>query len=302
MTEGPYHRPVLLRESVDALAVRPEGVYVDATFGGGGHSRAILERLGPNGLLFGFDQDEDAAKNVPDDDRFELVKANFRDLKRYLKFYGYKQVDGILADLGVSSHQLDEAERGFSYRFAADLDMRMDRGASPTTAASILNTYTATDLQRVLGEYGEVRNARTLANALVDARALVPFRKSEDLNRLLDTLSMGNKTRYFSQVYQALRIEANDEMGALEALFAAALDVLPEGGRLVVISYHSLEDRMTKHFMKSGNVLGEPEKDFYGNISRPFKLLTKGAVLPSDLETKENPRARSAKMRVAERI
>lgn len=294
--------PVLAHECVEALNLRPGGVYVDVTFGGGGHSRLILEHAKDMDLkLFGFDQDEEARANALPDDRFTFVAANFRHLRNHLRLYGITQIDGLLADLGVSSHQFNQAERGFSYRFNADLDMRMGKTAD-RTAADIVNNYEADDLQKVLGEYGEVRNARTLAQAIAEARERQPIVSIQDFLDVCDPLVRGTRPRYLAQVFQALRIEVNDEIGALTDLLATATDLLiPQHGRLVVISYHSLEDRITKNFLKTGNAKGEMIKDFYGNIDRPYKILTKKPVLPPADELQRNSRARSAKMRVGER-
>ncbi|MEL6356008.1 MAG: 16S rRNA (cytosine(1402)-N(4))-methyltransferase RsmH [Bacteroidota bacterium] len=297
-----YHVPVMADECVEQLQLRPGGIYVDVTFGGGGHSRLILERAGDDPIqLFGFDQDEDAKANALPDDRFTFVAANFRLLKRFLRLYGVQQIDGLLADLGVSSHQFDQAERGFSFRFDADLDMRMSRTAD-RSAADVVNHYSPEDLQAVLGEFGEVRNAKTLAIALAKAREEQPLRTINDLLRVVDPYVRGQRPRYLAQVFQALRIEVNDEMGALRELFTQATELLRPGGRLVVLSYHSLEDRMTKNFLRSGNAEGEVKKDFYGNIDRPYKVLTRKPILPSATEIEQNPRARSAKLRVGERI
>lgn len=296
-----YHEPVLAQASVDVLNIKPGGIYVDVTFGGGGHSQLILEQLGPDGRLFGFDQDADAKNNAIDDPRFQFVPSNFRYLKRFLRLYKVLKVDGILADLGVSSHQLDVAERGFSYRFDAELDMRMNQ-EQEVSAATILAEYSAGDLQEVLGRYGEVRNARTLAQRIVEERKVRSIRTIQDLLSVVDPVIRGQRLRYLSQVFQALRIEVNDEMGALEDFLAQSIEVLDDGGRLSVITYHSLEDRLVKNYLKAGNAEGTYEKDFYGNIYRPFKVLTKKAVLPTEQEIKENSRARSAKLRVGERI
>ncbi len=294
-----YHLPALASESIEGLNINPDGIYVDATFGGGGHAALILKELGDKGRLIGFDQDEDAAANAPNDPRFTFVKANFRDLKRFLRLHGASKVHGILADLGVSSHQLDEASRGFSYRFKAELDMRMN-AAEKRTAADVINHTDEAGLLRIFGEYGEVRNARTLAAAIVQERKTRPIRSIEDFVAMLDPLVRGQRQRYLSQVFQALRIEVNDEMGALADFLKQSQEVLHPGGRLAVISYHSLEDRMVKNFFKTGNVDGKLEQDFYGNIHRPFTLISKKAILPSEKEVRENPRARSAKLRVAE--
>ncbi len=295
-----YHKPVLLQPCIDGLNIRKDGIYVDVTFGGGGHSKRILEELGETGKLYGFDQDEDAEQNIPDDGRFTLIRHNFRHLKRFLKLDGIKQVDGVLADLGVSSHQLDVPERGFSYRFSAELDMRMNQQGNQT-AADILNTYTAGELQQVLGQYGEVRNARTLAQALVRFRGGRKFQTTSDLVSVAESLSRGNRAKYLAQVFQALRIEVNEEMQTLKEMLEQSLEILKPGGRLVVMSYHSLEDRLVKNFMRNGNFDKEPVKDFYGNIHRPFKLITRKAVVANEEEVKENNRARSAKLRIAEK-
>ncbi|MBK7872714.1 MAG: 16S rRNA (cytosine(1402)-N(4))-methyltransferase RsmH [Saprospiraceae bacterium] len=295
-----YHLPVLAKESIEMLEIKPDGTYVDATFGGGGHSKLILERLGDKGRLFGFDQDEDALPNVLDDKRFEFIHNNFRYLKRFLKLHGVKEVEGILADLGVSSHQLDEASRGFSYRFDAELDMRMNQQGE-RSAADVVNTYTAEDLQRVFSDYGEVRNARTLAQRIVEERKTREIRTIADFLAIIEPLIRGQRLRYLSQVFQALRIEVNDEMGALQEFLEQSLEVLKFGGRLVIITYHSIEDRIVKNFLKTGNVEGEVKKDFYGNIDRPFIVITKNAIEPSAAEINENPRARSARLRVGEK-
>ena len=295
-----YHDPVLLKESINALNIKEDGVYVDATYGGGGHSHLILKKLGAKGHLFGFDQDEDVLPNVSENERFTFIHHNFKYLKRFLKLNGVAQVDGILADLGVSSYQLNQADRGFSYRFDADLDMRMNQQGE-LTAADILNDYDSESLQNVFSLYGEVRNAKTLANAIVAAREKRAIQSINDFMQILKPLIRGNRNRYLAQVFQALRIEVNDEIGALKTFLKAALEVLKPGGRLVVIAYHSLEDRLVKHFFRSGNFEGELVKDFYGNIERPFKIISKKAIIPSEEEIKNNPRARSAKMRVAEK-
>lgn len=276
-------------------------MYVDVTFGGGGHSRAILERLNENGKLLAFDQDADAAQNVWNDPRLTFIPQNFEHLKRYLKLNHLTQVDGILADLGVSSYQFDTAERGFSTRFNAALDMRMDQD-SKLTAADVLNNYDAVELQRVFGEYGEVRNARTLAHAIVGARTVVPMNTTADLLAIADPLSMGNVNRYMAQVFQALRIEVNKEMEVLEAFLQDATDSLKPGGRLVVISYHSLEDRLVKNYIRAGNASGEPDRDVFGKAEIPLKAITKKPVEADAEELKINPRSRSARMRVAVKV
>lgn len=296
-----YHLPVLYQESLDNLNIEKNGIYVDATFGGGGHTKGILERLGDDGKVYGFDQDPDAAKNAIEDSKFQFVKSNFQFLKNYLKLYGVKEVDGILADLGVSSHQLDQAERGFSYRFEADLDMRMNYQGGKS-AAEVLNEYSQDDLQEVFSRYGEIRNSKTLAMAIINARLVKKIERNEDFLAILGDCIRGQRNRYLAQVYQALRIEVNDEMKVLSEFLIQASEVLKPGGRLVIISYHSLEDRLVKNVLKTGNDKGVVEKDFFGNIHRPFKIISKKPILPTEEEIKINPRARSAKMRVGEKI
>ena len=298
-----YHLPVLATASIEALAVKRDGHYVDATFGGGGHSRLILDRLGPDGKLYAFDQDADALANVPDDERLVFNHHNFRYLKRFLRLHGQRpgSIDGLLADLGVSSHQFDEAERGFSFRFDAPLDMRMNQQGD-TTAADLLATYSADELQRLFSRYGEVRNAKTLARAIVEARRDGPPTTIGAFLDLLGPLIRGSRNRYLAQVFQALRMEVNEEEQVLEELLQGAWEMLRPGGRLVVLSYHSIEDRLVKNFLKTGNAAGEVARDWYGNIRRPYKLLTKKAVVPSETEIARNPRARSAKLRVAEKL
>ncbi|MEM9920055.1 MAG: 16S rRNA (cytosine(1402)-N(4))-methyltransferase RsmH [Bacteroidota bacterium] len=297
-----YHVPVLLQESIDALVANKDGIYVDATFGGGGHSKVILDTISAKGHLYAFDQDSDVLENlISENEHFTFIQHNFRFLKRFLRLHGVRQVDGILADLGVSSHQLDSPERGFSHRFDTELDMRMNRDGG-TTAAQLINTERAERLQQLFSDYGEVRNARSLANAIVEARRLKEIRTVGELIMVMEPLIRGNRQRYLSQVFQALRIEVNEEMQALTDFLEGALEVLRPGGRLVVISYHSLEDRLVKRFLKSGNVDGTVVKDFYGNIDRPFKLITRKSVMASDEEVRQNPRARSARLRVAEKI
>ncbi len=297
----PYHVPVLADESIGLLNIRPGGSYVDVTFGGGGHSRLLLEKLGPDGRLFAFDQDEDARANLPEDPRLTFVASNFRDLRNYLRLYGVSSIDGLLADLGVSSHQFDEAERGFSYRFEAPLDMRMHQQGNAPTAADLLREITADELQYVLGEFGEVRNARTLAHALVEARANRPLHTIGDLLAVVDPLVRGQRHRYLAQLFQALRIAVNDEMGALREMLEQATELLAPGGRLVVISYHSLEDRMVKNVLRTGDPDGEVQQDFYGNIFRPYRILTKKPIVPDETEIARNSRARSARLRAGER-
>ncbi len=302
MGDYDYHEPVLLDESIQALEITENGVYVDATFGGGGHANRILEALGPEGRLLAFDQDEAAVANVPEDSRLTFIPHNFRHLERFTLFSGVKEVDGILADLGVSSHQFDQPERGFSYRFPQmALDMRMNT-TSGRTAADLLNQMDPVGLQKILGEYGEVRNARTVAEAVIRFRSQRPFKLVGDLLEVLQPLVRGERHRYLAQVFQALRIAVNEEMEALQEMLEGALNVLKPGGLLVVLTYHSLEDRMVKRFMRSGNLSGEPEKDFYGNIKRPFEVLTKNPVIPESEELERNTRAHSAKMRVARKV
>lgn len=293
-----YHVPVMAGESIDALAIQPDGIYIDATFGGGGHSALILQALGDKGRLLGFDQDGDALQNVPEDDRFTFVQHNFRFIKRFLRLYRIEKVDGILADLGVSSFQLDEGSRGFSYRFDTQLDMRMNQEVGDT-AATVLANYGERELVQMFSEFGEVRNSKTLAARIVEARRDQPLQTVGDFLALLEPLIKGQRLRYLSQVFQALRIEVNDEMGALEDFLKQSLEVLKPSGRLAIITYHSIEDRMVKRFLKAGNLTGEPEKDFYGNIHRPFDLISKRAILPQEEELRSNPRSRSAKLRVA---
>jgi 16S rRNA (cytosine1402-N4)-methyltransferase len=300
MTESPYHIPVMLAQCTEGMAIDPNGIYVDVTFGGGGHSRAILAKL-DQGHLYGFDQDADAEANIPESDKFTFVAANFRDLKKYLRLHKVTKVDGILADLGISSHQIDKPSRGFSTRFSGELDMRMDQGAE-ISAKEVLNTYDEGKLHKILGIYGEIKNAKTLAQAIVSERASAPFETTEGFTTFLKKYApRGKDFKYYAQVFQALRIEVNDEMGALEDLLTNALEVLKPGGRLVVMSYHSLEDRLVKNLMIKGKFHGEVEKDFYGNLIRPLEPLTRGAVVADEAEVAANPRARSAKLRIAKR-
>lgn len=293
-----YHNPVLLKETVDGLAIKPDGVYVDVTFGGGGHSKEILKRLGENGKLFGFDQDPDAQKNAFDDDRFVLIPENFRYIKRFLRFYGVQKVDGVLADLGVSSHQFDEADRGFSTRFDGVLDMRMNQ-QDEISAYKVVNTYEEEALGNVLFNYGELRNARALAKAIVSARMEKPVKTTEDLKVVLKQfLPKAKEHKIFAQIFQAIRIEVNQEIEVLKEFLEQIPELLNDGGRLSVISYHSLEDRLVKRFIRNGMFDGEPEKDFYGNVSVPLKKVGK-MIVPTAEEIKLNNRARSAKLRVA---
>lgn len=299
-----YHNPVMLRECIEGLAIKADGIYVDITFGGGGHSREILNHLGEKGKLFAFDQDDDARKNAEDIDNrsFTFIQTNFRNLKKYLRLQGVKKVDGILGDLGVSSHQINTAERGFSTRFDGPLDMRMNR-QQKISAADVLNTYEERELHRVLGQYGEVRNAKTLANALCTERQRQPFQTIEQLLAVLRKFApRGKENRYFAQVFQGIRIEVNEEMKALEEMLVQSAEVLNENGRLVIMSYHSLEDRPVKNFINKGIFFGEPEKDLYGNVDKPFRAITRKPITASDNEINENNRARSAKLRIAEKI
>ena len=292
----------MLQECLEGLAIKPDGIYVDVTFGGGGHSKAILRQL-VDGKLYAFDQDEQARANAEDIDKrsFTLIASNFRYMKRYLKMHGVTQVDGILADLGVSSHQIDDPTRGFSTRFDADLDMRMDLSGS-ISAQMVVNTYSENDLHRILGMYGEVRNAKTLASAIVSERINKPIDTVADLKKILDRYAKrGKEFRYYAQVFQAIRIEVNEEMKALEEMLEQTAEVLKEGGRLVVMSYHSLEDRMVKNFINKGKIHGDVEKDFYGNVLKPLASVTRKPVVATDEEIKENNRARSAKLRIAEK-
>ncbi|CAM1369442.1 S-adenosyl-dependent methyltransferase activity on membrane-located substrates [Tenacibaculum soleae] len=293
-----YHSPVLLKESVDALNIKEDGVYVDVTFGGGGHSREILSRLGEKGRLFAFDQDPDAQQNKIDDDRFVLIGENFRFITRFLRFYGVRKVDGVLADLGVSSHQFDEAERGFSTRFDADLDMRMDQ-KSDLSAKKIINTYSEEKLADVLFLYGELRNARALSKKIVEAREVEQVETSFQLKEVLKQfLPQAKEHKILAQIFQAVRIEVNQELEVLKEFLEQMPGLLTEEGRLSVISYHSLEDRLVKRFIRTGLFSGEPEKDFYGNISVPLKKIGK-MIIPTQEEIKTNNRARSAKLRIA---
>lgn len=296
-----YHNPVLLKETVDGLAIKGDGVYVDVTFGGGGHSREILSRLGPKGRLLAFDQDKDALENTIDDERFTLINENFRFIKRFLRFHGARKVDGILGDFGVSSHQFDVAERGFSTRFESKLDMRMNQQSS-LSAHQVVNEYEEKQLREVLYNYGELRNAPKIAKTMVSARKEGVIESSEKLKEILKPfLPMGKEHKILAQIYQAIRIEVNQEIEALKEFLLQTEELLDKGGRLSLISYHSLEDRLVKRYIRSGMFEGEPEKDFYGNISVPFKKVG-GLIVPTFEEIKKNNRARSAKLRVAKRI
>jgi 16S rRNA (cytosine1402-N4)-methyltransferase len=301
MTES-YHVPVLLNEVIEHLNIQPDGTYVDCTFGGGGHSRAILERLGKNGRLIAFDQDDDAKRNVPDDDRVTFVPHNFRHIQRFLRLHGVDKVDGILADLGVSSHQFDEGSRGFSIRFEADLDMRMDQRQTKT-AADVLNTYSEKELHKLFEQYGEVTNAKTLAKKIAEVRAHSPLKTIETFKNAVGGIVKGNPNKYFAQVFQALRIEVNDELGALKELLEQSPAVLKDGGRIAVITFHSLEDRLVKTFYKKGSFEEEIEHPFETTVTKSqLRQVTKKPVEAGKDEMKKNPRSRSAKLRVAEKI
>lgn len=296
-----YHNPVLLMETVDGLDIKPDGVYVDVTFGGGGHSKEILKRLGPNGRLFGFDQDEDALANALDDGRFTLINENFRFIKRFLRFHNVKSVDGILADLGVSSHQFDVAERGFSTRFDAELDMRMSQ-KNDLSAYRVVNEYDEANLRRVFYDYGELKNAPAIARVILESREIEEIKNTEQLKTVLSRFLPAHKShKILAQMYQAIRIEVNQEMDVLKEFLEQSLEILKPGGRLSVISYHSLEDRLVKRYIKNGMFEGEPERDFFGNFSVPFKTIGK-LIVPNDAEIRINNRARSAKLRIAEKI
>ena len=300
MMKMEYHNPVLLKESVDGLDIKPDGIYVDVTFGGGGHSKEILSRLGPNGRLYAFDQDEDALANSIDDERFVLINENFRFIKRFLRFHNVKSVDGILGDLGVSSHQFDVAERGFSTRFEGELDMRMSQ-KQDLNAYKVVNEYDEENLRRVFLDYGELKNAPVIARVIIEARDFEPIRNTEQLKVVLGRFLQAHKShKILAQMYQAIRIEVNQEMEVLKEFLEQSLEILKPGGRLSVISYHSLEDRLVKRIMKNGMFEGEPERDFFGNFSVPFKTIGK-LIVPDFQEIKSNNRARSAKLRIAEK-
>lgn len=296
-----YHNPVLLHPTVDGLAIKADGIYVDVTFGGGGHSKAMLQQLGPEGKLFAFDQDEDALANALYDDRFTLIHENFRYIKRFLRFHNIKSVDGILADLGVSSHQFDVAERGFSTRFDAELDMRMSK-RTELSAYKVVNEYDVENLTRVFYDYGELKNAPALARTIIEVREYELIKNTAQLKDVLSRFLPAHKShKILAQIYQAIRIEVNQEMEVLKEFLTQSLEILNPGGRLSVISYHSLEDRLVKRFMKNGLFEGEPERDFFGNFTVPFKTIGK-LIVPDMQEIKTNNRARSAKLRIAEKI
>lgn len=302
MSEGPvYHIPVLLHPSVDGMNIQPGGIYVDVTFGGGGHSREILRRMDDTARLYSFDQDEDAEKNIVDDPRFTFVRSNFRYLRNFLRYYHHEQVDAILADLGVSSHHFDDSERGFSFRFEGKLDMRMNK-RSGLTAADVVNTYSEERLADLFYLYGELKNSRKLAATLVKARASAPLTTIEEFLAVVKPLfGREREKKELAKVFQALRIEVNQEMEALKEMLSAAVRVLKPGGRLVVITYHSLEDRLVKNLMKTGNTEGRVVKDFFGRVETPFRLVTNKVIVPDEAEQQRNPRSRSAKLRIAER-
>lgn len=296
-----YHNPVLLKESVDGLAIEENGVYVDVTFGGGGHSKEILKQLGPDGKLFAFDQDEEAMGNALSDSRFTLINENFRYITQFLKFYGIRKVNGVLADFGVSSHQFDKAERGFSTRFDALLDMRMSQ-KNTVSAYDVVNSYAYDDLRKVLFVYGDLRNANAMAKVVIAQREANPIKTTQQLKEVLrQFLPASKEHKILAQIYQAIRIEVNQEIAVIEEFLMQTPDLIVGGGRLSVISYHSLEDRLVKRFIRAGKFEGEPEKDFYGNIEVPFKKVG-GLIVPTAQEVAKNNRARSAKLRIAERI
>jgi 16S rRNA (cytosine1402-N4)-methyltransferase len=296
-----YHTPVLLNEAVEGLDIKPDGIYVDCTFGGGGHSRALLQGLNENGRLYVFDQDADAKKNLPNDERVIFIPQNFRNLQRFLRLHKITKVDGILADLGVSSHQFDEASRGFSIRFDAALDMRMDQRET-ATAATVLGSFTEQQLHKMFEQYGEVTNSKTLAKTIVQQRALAPLRTINEFKLAIKDVVKGNPQKYFAQVFQALRIQVNDELGALKELLQQTITLLNPGGRVAIITFHSLEDRIVKTFFKNGSLSEAEADDVYGTKpENPFTIITKKPLLPAAEELKQNPRSRSAKLRVAER-
>ena len=298
-----YHRPVLLQESIDGLDIQPDGVYIDMTFGGGGHSREILSRLGPNGHLYSFDQDEDAEKNIVDDDRFTFVRSNFRYVSQWMRYFREERINGILADLGLSSHHLDDETRGFSFRFVqALLDMRMNKHASQK-AADVVNDYTEEQLSNVFYLYGELRLARKIAAAIVKARQQKRIETTQDLLDIVDPLiGRDREKKDLARVFQALRIEVNHEMDALREMLKGATHLLGKGGRLSVITYHSLEDRIVKNVMRAGNAEGKVSQDFFGRVESPFRLINNKVIVPSEEEIAQNPRSRSAKLRIAEKI
>jgi len=301
--EVTYHQPVLLTQSIDGMNIHKGGVYVDVTFGGGGHSKEILRRLEGDANLYSFDQDADAEQNIVNDQRFTFVRSNFRYLKNFLKYYGEDAgIDGIIADLGVSSHHFDDAERGFSFRFDAPLDMRMNQRAK-ATAATIVNNYSERSLADILYCYGELKNSRQIAAAIVKERSQKPIETTGELLNIVQPFFVRDREKKeLAKVFQALRIEVNHEMDALKEMLTATTECLKPGGRLVVITYHSLEDRMVKNIMKTGSIEGNEEKDFFGNVSSPFRLITRKPIVPDAKEQESNPRSRSAKLRIAEKI
>ncbi len=297
-----YHNPVLLHQSVEGLNISPDGVYVDVTFGGGGHSRLILKHLGENGSLVAFDQDPDAISNLPDDDRIQFVNQNFKYLKNFLTLYGKPEVDGILADLGVSSYQFDEPERGFSTRFDGPLDMRMMKNQGKS-ASDVVNTYSEDDLYRIFRQYGEIKNSQCMAKLIVEKRNVKPIETTQELIQAVDKcVPEKHKNKLLAMLFQAIRIEVNEELEVLKTFLEQSSEVLKPGGRLVVISYHSLEDRLVKNFMKTGNFEGELKKDFYGNKLVNLKPVFSKAIVPDEEEIRQNSRARSAKLRIAEKL
>ena len=300
-TAETYHVPVLLQESVDGLDIKPDGIYVDVTFGGGGHSREILSRIGENGHLYSFDQDEDAEKNILNDNRFTFVRSNFRYLRNWMCYYGVEHIDGLLADLGVSSHHFDDETRGFSFRFDAPLDMRMNK-RSGMTAAEILNNYDEEQLADIFYIYGEIKNARKVASAIIKARGTKAIETTGDLIQITESLfPREREKKETAKLFQALRIEVNHEMEALKEMLYGAQDVLREGGRLSVITYHSLEDRIVKNIMRAGNAEGKVNQDFFGRTVAPFRQISNKVIIPNEEEQQRNPRSRSAKLRIAER-
>lgn len=302
-TETPYHIPVMLRECIEGLAIKPNGIYVDVTFGGGGHSGEILASLDESGHLFGFDQDEDALQNkLNNDPRFTFVRSNFRYLKNFLRYHQTEQIDGLLADLGVSSHQFDEEERGFSFRFDKPLDMRMNQ-KSPLSAFEVINQYEESKLADIFFYYGELRTARKLASAICKSRTEKPIRTTGDLiNTVTPFIRQKQEKKELAQLFQAIRIEVNGELKALKEMLSQALDLTRSGGRIVVMTYHSLEDRLVKNFFKTGNFEGKEDKDFFGKVHTPFRLINNKVIIPSEEEIAQNPRSRSAKLRIAEKI
>ena len=301
-TAETYHVPVLLKESVDGLDIKPDGVYIDVTFGGGGHSKEILTRLGKKGHLYSFDQDADAEKNIVNDDRFTFVRSNFRYIKNWMRYYEVDKIDGLLTDLGVSSHHLDDENRGFSFRYEAPLDMRMNKRAGQT-AADILNNYSEEQIADILYIYGELKNARRIASAIVKSRQSKRVETTGDLlNATTGLFAKEREKKEMAKLFQALRIEVNHEMDALKDMLNGAQDLLKEGGRLSVITYHSLEDRIVKNFIKAGNAEGKVNQDFFGRIEAPFRAVNNKIVVPDESEQESNPRSRSAKLRIAEKI